>query len=262
MKSKELDQFYTKRLVAKDCYRKIVDFMLDNKIDETFWLEPSAGSGSFYSLLPENKRLGLDLEPKVEGVLCHDFLSYPLDRSDYLTIGNPPFGKNSSLAVKFFNKCAKHSNLIAFVLPKTFKKASTLKKLDKFFHLKYEYDLPDFSFEFEGKDYNVPSVFQIWVKSSKARENIAFITTHEDFVFTTKDNANYAIQRVGLAAGKVKEDFEKYAVASHYFIKSSEEVKNIFKKINWSEVKYNTAGNPSISKTELIALYQKEKTKN
>ena len=35
MKSKELDQFYTKRLVAKDCYRKIVDFMLDNKIDET-----------------------------------------------------------------------------------------------------------------------------------------------------------------------------------------------------------------------------------
>ena len=260
MKSKELDQFYTKHLIAMECYKQLLEFMKLNKINNTFWLEPSAGSGAFYSLLPKN-RLGIDLEPKIDGVICHDFLTYPLERNDYLTIGNPPFGKNSSLAIKFFNKCALYSNVIAFVLPKTFKKASTLKKLNKQFHLCHEYDLPDFSFEFESKEYNVPSVFQIWVKSDSPRLNFKAVVTHEDFIFTTKEKSNLAIQRVGNAAGTVKEIFSHCAVSSHYFINSTEEVKNIFKKINWNSVKYNTAGNPSISKPELISLYNQEKAK-
>lgn len=261
MKSKELDQFYTKNSIALDCYNRLNNFIVDNSISSTEWLEPSAGTGSFYSLLPRDSRLGIDLEPKIEGVVLHDFLTYSLERHDYLTIGNPPFGKNSSLAIKFFNKCALHSKLIAFVLPKTFKKSSVLKRLDKNFHLLYEYDLPPFSFEFEGKEYDVPSVFQIWVKSSIPRNLENFINKHEDFIFTTKENADFAIQRVGNAAGKVKEDFEKYATASHYFIKGDPKVMEIFKKINWSSVKYNTAGNPSISKRELISLYTIEKAK-
>lgn len=260
MNSKELDQFYTKRAIAVECYAQLIGFLNEKSIDQTFWLEPSAGAGAFYSLLPEN-RLGIDLEPKINGVVCHDFLTYPLTRTDYLTIGNPPFGRNSSLAIKFFNKCALHSNVIAFVLPKTFKKASTLKKIDKQFHLCHEYDLPEFSFEFEDKEYNVPSVFQIWVKSDSPRLNLKAVVTHEDFIFTTKEKGNLAIQRVGNAAGTVKEDFVKCAIASHYFIDSTEEVKKVFKRINWSSVKYNTAGNPSISKPELINLYNQEKAR-
>lgn len=261
MKSKELDQFYTKRSIAVECYAQFITFLKNNSIEQTVFLEPSAGSGAFYSLLPSN-RLGIDLEPKIDGVICHDFLTYPLDRSDYLTIGNPPFGRNSSLAVKFFNKCAEHSNVIAFVLPKTFKKASTLKKLNKNFHLSHEYDLPEFSFEFEDKAYNVSSVFQIWVKSSTPRVDTKSIVQHSDFIFTTKENANFAIQRVGFAAGSIKDNFAHVALSSHYFIEASDIVKNIFKNIDWNSVKYNTAGNPSISKPELIALYVEQKARN
>lgn len=261
MKSKELDQFYTKRSIAVECYAQFLDFLKVNQIEDTVFLEPSAGSGAFYSLLPSNK-LGIDLEPKIDGVICHDFLTYPLERNDYLTIGNPPFGKNSSLAVKFFNKCAEHSKVIAFVLPKTFKKTSILKKLNKNFHLSYEYDLPDFSFEFDSKDYNVSSVFQIWAKLDTARIDTKSIVVHEDFLFTTKEKGNFAIQRVGAAAGSVKENFSHVATASHYFISAPDDVKNLFKKIDWTSVKYNTAGNPSISKPELIALYEKEKARN
>lgn len=261
MKSKELDQFYTKSAIAQECYHKTLEFLASHKIPQTYWLEPSAGTGAFYSLLPDNK-LGIDLDPKINHVICHDFLTYPLVRNDYLTIGNPPFGKNSSLAIKFFNKCAQHSLLIAFILPKTFKKNSTFKKLDAYFHLAFEFDLPDYSFEFENTDYNVPSVFQIWIKKSHTRPVIPSLTVHPDFIFTTKDNADFAIQRVGAAAGKVKEDFSAYAIASHYFIKcidNKNNVLNTFKNINWNLVKYNTAGNPSISKSELIELYQKNK---
>ena len=81
----------------------------------------------------------------------------------------------------------------------------------------------------------------------------------DDFIFVDKSEADFAIQRVGVAAGKVKVDFEKYAVASHYFIKANEKVRKVFEKINWSSVKGNTAGNPSISKSELINLYNQNK---
>ncbi len=254
MKSKELDQFYTKKNIAEKCFNKTIQIIKQENITFDLWLEPSAGTGAFFNLLPDNK-LGIDLEPKTDNVILHDFLTFPLENKNYVSIGNPPFGKNSSLAIKFFNKCAGKSLLIALVLPKTFKKHSTLKKIDKFFHLIYEEDLPTFSFEFENKDYNVPCVFQIWKKKKEKREDITLPTKHLDFTFTTKDKANYAIQRVGANAGRLKENFSKYSATSHYFIQSNENVKIILKQIDWTSVKYNTAGNPSISKTELISLY-------
>lgn len=263
MKSKELDQFYTKPSIAKICYDKVMTFLNDRNLPLTTWLEPSAGQGAFFSLLSGDK-LGIDLDPKLDGIVCHDFLTYNLEKDNYLTIGNPPFGKNSSLAVKFFNKCAEHSLLIAFIVPKTFKKHSIQNKLNKNFHLEYEYDLPDYSFEFNDKDYNVPSVLQIWLKSDNLRSKADLLKTHNDFIFTDKENADFAIQRVGMAAGRVKESFMDYAVASHYFIKANTNkliVLEIFKKIDYKSVKYNTAGNPSISKNELIELYQMEKNK-
>ena len=35
-----------------------------------------------------------------------------------LFFGNPPFGRNSSLALKFIKKCCIHGDTIAFILPK------------------------------------------------------------------------------------------------------------------------------------------------
>jgi hypothetical protein len=130
------------------------------------WLEPAAGDGAFFDLLPADNRLGIDLDPRdVEGVIEHDFFSYNgLDARVYGTIGNPPFGKNANMAIKFFNHCAQISGFIAFILPRTFKKDSVLNKIDENFHLKYEELLPDNSFEIDGVDKSVPTVFQIWVK--------------------------------------------------------------------------------------------------
>ena len=42
-------------------------------------------------------------------------------------IGNPPFGRQSSLAIKFIKKSAEFCDSISFILPKSFKKDS-LKK--------------------------------------------------------------------------------------------------------------------------------------
>lgn len=255
MNSKKLDQFYTKKNIAQKCYEQVKDIIKNNDIKFDYWLEPSAGEGVFYNLLPNNK-VGVDLEPKKKDIISQDFLKYELKNFTYITIGNPPFGRNSSLAIRFFNKCAKNSALIAFIVPKTFKKYSTLKKIDPYLHLVFSEDLPEYSFLHNGKDYDVPCVFQIWKKEIYKREDAELPKIHPDLEFTTKDKATLAIQRVGVNAGRVKKDLSNISEQSHYFIKATQEVEDIIQKINWDSVKYNTAGNPSISKTEIIFLYQ------
>lgn len=258
MKNRLLDQFYTKNEVALDCVNKVKDIIQQNNVMANIWLEPSAGTGAFFNLLPDNK-LGFDIEPRCSGVIEKDFLLAGVNEDNCITIGNPPFGKNSSLAIKFFNKAAMFSSLIAFIVPKTFKKDSVIEKLNNNFHLIYECDIPKFSFIFNEKDYDVPCVFQVWKKESIKRVTKQKILTNSDFQFTNKDKASIAIQRVGVNAGKVKRVFDNCAIASHYFIKATEDIIVLLEKIDWSTVKYNTAGNPSISKRELIDLYEKVK---
>lgn len=256
--SRILDQFYTKPKIARYCFDKAIEIIEEKGIAFTTYLEPSAGTGSFYTILPSNK-LGIDLDPKINEVIKADFLIYSDLTQDYFTIGNPPFGKNSSLAIKFFNKCATVSIGIGFIVPKTFKKNSVKLKLDPYFHLVFEEDLPFNSFEFKGEDKDVPCVFQVWIKKDEKRDNIDKLFT-DDFVFVkNREVADFAFQRVGVNAGKVKSIDDKISASSHYFIKSEKEnVKRILEEINWNEVKHNTAGNPSISKQELIYLYNKK----
>lgn len=258
--AEQLDQFFTKESLAKSLFKVLQNYLLKEKIEINNWLEPSAGSGAFFKLMPLQGRLGIDIAPQIEGVIQSDFLDYQLPNKPYITLGNPPFGKNSSLAIKFFNKCATRSEVIAFVVPKTFNKQSTISKLDRNFHLDYSEELPDNSFELQGQPYHVPCVFQIWRKKNTLREKMVIIRKHEDFIFCDRENANFAIQRVGVNAGAVKKDLSTIASQSHYFIKANrEEVETLFSKIDWNCVKYNTAGNPSIAKGELIELYIKEK---
>ena len=109
-----MDQFYTNEDVSIESY--------------DIQLEPSAGTGSFYKLMNPQKRIGLDIEPKYNGIIKQDFLIYNPDASkSYICIGNPPFGKVSSLAIRFFNKCAQFSDVIAFIIPRTFNKVSVYK---------------------------------------------------------------------------------------------------------------------------------------
>jgi predicted RNA methylase len=137
MNARKLDQFYTKSEIAKKCIDTVEK--LCNFSNYDIILEPSAGCGTFLDLLPIDKRIGLDIDPKLPEIIKQDFLSFiPNKNHTYLIIGNPPFGKNSSLAIKFFNISAEFSSVIAFILPRTFKKASIINKLNDKFNLIYE----------------------------------------------------------------------------------------------------------------------------
>jgi hypothetical protein len=258
-RSRELDQFYTNPNYARRFLNVVQQHLDFNSVDVL--LEPSAGTGNFYNILDPNKRIGLDLEPKAQGIIQLDFFEWkPSDSLKTYTLGNPPFGKNSNLAVKFFNHAAKFSDAIAFVLPRTFRKASIINRLDKHFHLIYEETVPDNSFIFNNKDYNVWCCAQIWVRKEQARSKIPilnFDTVKDWFEVVDPADAEFSFQRVGGRAGMIRTtDFIDYSTESHYFIKTKDQrVLAIFQSINFDEIKYNTAGNPSISPSEMIKLW-------
>lgn len=163
----ELDKFYTQKQVAKQCY----DFLINKfpEVESKTFLEPSAGDGAFISNL--GKYIALDIKPEAEGIEEADFLSYEPNEVNLITIGNPPFGKRSKLAIEFFNHASKFSDIISFIVPVSFMKWSVQKELNqKFALIDYFYLEPE-SFLEEGKPYKVRTVFQIWVKKESPYDN-------------------------------------------------------------------------------------------
>ena len=84
-----------------------------------------------------------------------------LEKNKVLTIGNPPFGRQSSLAKKFIKKCSTFSEIIAFILPRSFKKESMYNQFPLSFHKILEIDIPKDSFTVDEKTHDVPCIFQI-----------------------------------------------------------------------------------------------------
>ncbi|RPF74912.1 MAG: hypothetical protein CBE49_000560, partial [Rickettsiales bacterium TMED289] len=74
----DLDQFYTRKDIAKKYFDSLLDYLKKDgvKLDNCLFIEPSAGDGSFFDLLPEDRRIGLDIMPMKKGIKKKDFLSW------------------------------------------------------------------------------------------------------------------------------------------------------------------------------------------
>lgn len=254
--ARKLDQFYTHDDVAKEMYDWICGFF-DAK--ELVFVEPSAGSGAFSRLFPRGS-FAYDIDPRGPGIIKADFLSMPLPQTGRVAvIGNPPFGKNASMAVKFFNHAATKAEVIALIVPLTFQKISLQNRLSLDFHCIAEKAVPQNAFIMCGQTKHVPTVFQIWVKKSNPRVKTILPTTHPDFNYTCSEHATFAIQRVGADAGKVHHNFS-LSKSSHYFMSANADgVEDVFRSINCRLVARRTGGNPSLSKAELVDLYVRYK---
>lgn len=254
-KKNELDQYYTNPEYAKQCFDIAMD-MYDGEL----LVEPCAGTGSFFNLMPESNRLGMDLDPKVKGKGMlpdpQDFLEYKGSLEGAFVISNPPFGKNASLAVAFFNKCAElGAKVIAFVIPKTFRKASVVNKLSEEFDIVYDDDSPKNSFILDGVEYDVPCCFQVWIRKDQPREVINTGTENEFFEFVKKGDHDLVVRRAGARAGQLIENETDSKESSNYFVKSITDLDKlvvVLRGIDLSKERENTAGVRSVAKYELV----------
>ena len=135
-------------------------------------------------IFQEPKIEAIDLDPKSFDIKQQDFFSYTPKEQKIITIGNPPFGKRATLAIKFFNYASKFSDYIAFIVPLQFEKWSVQKNLNKDFKLIFSQILEPNSFIFSGKDCSIRCCFQIWTRCSSdvdLRLKKAPPTTHKSF---------------------------------------------------------------------------------
>lgn len=262
-RARQLDQFYTSPALAQNLVARLRAH-LGKRVDGARWMEPSAGGGAFLDTLPDDT-VALDIDPADPRVVQADFLSrmFPAEPR-WIVVGNPPFGKNSTLAIQFFNHAARFAQVIAFIVPRTFQKTSVQRRLARQFHLEAEIEVPEDAFIFEGAPVHVPCVFQIWGKQAVARARPVLPTSHPDFTYTDRSQADFAFQRVGARAGTIKDTgpvSRGLSAPSHHFIRVTDRtqvarVRACFEALDWSTIKHRTAGNPSIAKTEIVAHYR------
>ena len=250
----ELDKFYTKESLSK----KLINYTDLSKYD--YVIDPCCGDGSFFNNIEHPNKIGIDILPQCPNVITQDFLTWDSSslKGNIITISNPPFGKQGSLALKFINKAAEYSNTIAFILPLSFAKSSMKNKIPLNFHLEYEEILEPNSFLLDGDDYDVKCVYQIWVK--KGFNRVLSRKEQEVGWYYTKDKniADLSVRRVGVYAGKTMIDCDK-SEQSHYFIVLEDKTKIglVLEKLNDNKWVDLTVGPRSISKEELNPIINK-----
>jgi len=259
-----IDKYYTNPNVADLCIEKIREYLSPNK--EDILIEPSAGNGSFIKGMKEisSRCEFYDIEPENNEIVKQDYMELNIERLLNETnlihvIGNPPFGRQSSMAIKFIKHSSKFANSISFILPKSFKKDSMQKHFPLDFHLIFEQDIEENGFLVDDNVYDVPCVFQIWQRKGENR-SVSEKLIPKGFQFVKKsENPDIAFRRVGVYAGNIfKDDIENKSEQSHYFIKFDEKIpESTIEQLNTIvfDSRDNTVGPRSISKQELMKHY-------
>ena len=258
---REKDQFFTDKKTARYCYDKAIEILspLCN-LDDYIFIEPSAGDGSFYNLLPTVQRVGVDIEPKCEGVVQSDFLKWVPVTEKNICIGNPPFGLRGHLALKFINRAAHFSDFVCFVLPQLFDSngKGSCKSRVKGLNLIYS-EVVDSAFYYpDGKDVSVNVVFQVWAKNHKVEEKKIDLTNIVK-LYSLSDGGAPGNTRnkqhlyscdfylpstcFGSDSMVVYDNFENLPHRRGYGVvvqSRKEEVSKIIRETNWSEVSFSS----------------------
>lgn len=219
------DEFFTKQHVVDLCLATLPDF--DGVV-----IEPSAGSGKFlHSFKYKNKR-GIDITPRSPDILKGDWLEYKVEETNFWVVGNPPFGFQSKLAIKFFNHAADNgASIIAFILPSIFKKKTIQNKLNNNYILEFEMDLPPDSFDIDGNTHHVPCVWQIWKRSNTPRP-IFKQPTGNKFLKFDNDGQWFMF---GAAPHRIIKREQVVTNNRGYYLTCSEDVIKWLRNINWKQ---------------------------
>lgn len=252
------DAFFTKPEVAKTMLIRLNALYPFSQFD--IIVEPSAGSGAFSDNLKTYNLEAYDIAPHKRYIRKRDFLTIDVSRyhaKRALVVGNPPFGRQSGLARKFVRHCGEFADVIAFILPKSFKKKSMQDVFPDKYHLIKQYQVPPNSFVINGVDHDVPCVFQIWELQEHARRNRVVDISASCIEFTKKDEPHdFSIRRIGVNAGQICVSTQDKSEQSHYFIKLKQGTGKRAFLAAYKNIRFandNTVGPRSISKPELVA---------
>jgi hypothetical protein len=256
------EQFYTPRSVAD----LVVDAALHAKpeIREQLWVEPCAGTGNFLDAIVAagiRRVWACDIEPRDPRVIAADFLEsdLPVLLQGAAVVTNPPFGRNNSLSVPFFNRAATFASVIVFVVPRSWRKWSVINRLDPAFHLVWDQDLDvDYldanSAPVSSSTGRLRTCVQIWERRSAMRERVVV----EDRGYVARTDPLHADVRLtvfGAGAGTIKTEFDRVPNTTCMFLKVRDrEVIDALRSVDYSRFFQHVAYTEALSLPEIRFL--------
>lgn len=257
-----LDKYYTKPEIARDLVELLGTFLVEQNLLTAYdrIIEPSAGAGAFLEPMGSFRKpiTAIDIHPDHFDVGEADLFEFS-NTERALFIGNPPFGHAAHLAVKFFNHAGVNgAQIIAFVLPKRFRKRSAQNRLNRYFHLAFECEIPAQAFLLNGQAHDVPCIFQIWVKSDSKR-SVQVKHSSIWIEFTHPDKAEHAMRRVGRRAGDILNGLHHNRSSTHFFNVAHPDVLEVLRENDEIKaISRCTAGVYSIGKSEIYEIVERD----
>lgn len=272
-KSSQKDQFFTPVDIAEKCWDKFKEITKVTLNEYTF-IEPSAGDGSFFKLLPE-KSIGLDIEPRCEKIIKKDYLTWkPELNKKYIVVGNPPFGLRGHTALNFINHSHSFADYVAFILPQLFEsdgKGSPRKRVQGY-NLIYSEKLAGLFHTPDKTEVEINGVFQIWSKHTSNKEfDLESNKNDKLTIYSLSDGGTVATTRnknmldkcdiylpstcFGKDAMKLYSSFESLPNRKGYGIVFKKDKKKMIeksKKIDWSEIAFLSTNSAYNLRTSLI----------
>ena len=164
-----LDRYFTRAEVAERCHASLLNWMDKDGADAAAYtfIEPAAGNGAFYDLLPPDRRVGLDIMPPRADIDKADFLSWspPPPQRRLAVVGNPPFGYRAWLALAFVNRAAEFADYVGMILPMAFQsdgKGSPKLRVNGLRLMLTEHLPPNSFVDDSGKCVKINALWQIW----------------------------------------------------------------------------------------------------
>ena len=244
----DLDQYYTSYEDMEYCVNKAWDVIKDLGYEVSEFLEPSAGEGVFSNYLATSGLdvIAIDIEPKGEGIIKADFLTYDLEyKEGRFIIGNPPFGTRLNLAQKFYKRAIELGDYIAFILP-----ISQLNNTQSMyeFDLVHSEDLGKLLFSNKKK---VHCCLNVYVRPKNGL-NKKIQNKLKDITIIREDKKDYEKIEYDIrmcywgdgTAGKILTEEEHYSGEYKIIIHNKElrdEIINLFNTIDWSKELNSTA---------------------
>jgi predicted RNA methylase len=257
------EQYYTPKPLALELVAQI-EKVLGSLAGKTI-LEPAGGTGAFIEAVQAvgvSEVISFDIEPLHELVTVGDFLAQEIKESNLITISNPPFGRNNSLSIPFFNHAAKVSDAICFIVPRSWRKWSVTNRLDLGFELALDLDIEIDYVDADGTPLSnknhLATCFQIWKKADAPRTLVRVIDKGI-IEKVSPDQADVSLTIFGYGCGKVKTQFEPVANTTQMFLKLKHpQALAALESVDYSKFFKNTAYTEALSLQEINYLLNEE----
>ena len=253
------EQYYTPPAVAQEIMKVVIDLVDD--FEQKVFLEPAGGTGTFINEALESgftQILSFDIEPHHALVSKGNFLEKKIPHNNCVTVSNPPFGRNNALSIPFFNKAAEYSDLIVFIVPRSWRKWTVQNKLDRRFILVRDDDLNidyvDASGELLSENNYLRTCVQYWKKSDELR-GLVYVKDMGIIEKCKFPEADASLTLFGYGCGTVKTEFPKKTNSTQMFLKLNHpRALEALQSVDFSRFFLNTAYTEALSIQEINFL--------